>query len=153
MRRIAGEFNQSETTFILRPTLAQADWHLRSFTATRTEVAAIGHNGLGVWWWLAETGRLAKRDTATNFQQIGAGVLPVQVRYNGDRLRSIVIEQSEPAFGAVLENLDPLAMGLSLELDDLRVGKLLPASRLDRRPAFNGSSPQPCSDRSCGSQE
>jgi len=32
LRAIAREFNQSETTFLLRPTAARADWRLRSFT-------------------------------------------------------------------------------------------------------------------------
>ena len=32
-QRIAREFNQSETTFVMPPTRPQADWRLRSFTA------------------------------------------------------------------------------------------------------------------------
>ena len=31
-QRIAREFNQSETTFLLQPTRPDADWRLRSFT-------------------------------------------------------------------------------------------------------------------------
>jgi PhzF family phenazine biosynthesis protein len=58
MQRIAREFNQTETTFVLRPTLAGAEWRLRSFTAVGTEVFGVGHNALGAWWWLAESGRL-----------------------------------------------------------------------------------------------
>lgn len=50
MRRIAGEFNQAETTFILRS--ARADWKLRSFTASGAEVFGAGHNALGAWLWL-----------------------------------------------------------------------------------------------------
>jgi trans-2,3-dihydro-3-hydroxyanthranilate isomerase len=34
MQRIAREFNQSETTFLLPPTNLQANWRLRSFTPT-----------------------------------------------------------------------------------------------------------------------
>jgi PhzF family phenazine biosynthesis protein len=45
MRRIAGEFNQAETTFILHS--ARADRKLRSFTASGAEVFAAGHNALG----------------------------------------------------------------------------------------------------------
>ena len=37
MQRVAGEFNRTETTFVLSPTLAEADWRLRSFTAAGTE--------------------------------------------------------------------------------------------------------------------
>ena len=45
MQRIAGEFNQTETTFVLRPTQEGAAWRLRSFTAVGTEVFGVGHNG------------------------------------------------------------------------------------------------------------
>ena len=38
LQRIAREFNQSETTFLLRPTRPDADWRLRSFTAAGAEV-------------------------------------------------------------------------------------------------------------------
>ena len=40
MRRIAGEFNQAETTFILHS--ARADRKLRSFTASGAEVSVPG---------------------------------------------------------------------------------------------------------------
>jgi PhzF family phenazine biosynthesis protein len=59
MQNIAREFNQSETTFVLPPTRADADWKLRSFTPKGVEVfGAGGHNTLGAWWWLAAAGRL-----------------------------------------------------------------------------------------------
>lgn len=38
MRAIAREFNQSETTFLLRPSLPGATWRLRSFTPIGVEV-------------------------------------------------------------------------------------------------------------------
>lgn len=38
MQRIAREFNQSRTTFLLPPTKPQADWRLRSFTPMGAEV-------------------------------------------------------------------------------------------------------------------
>jgi PhzF family phenazine biosynthesis protein len=50
MRRIVGEFNQAETTFILQSTCA--DRKLRSFTASGAEVFGAGHNALGAWLWL-----------------------------------------------------------------------------------------------------
>lgn len=49
MRRIAREFNQSETTFVLPPTRADATFRLRSFTPTGSEVFGAGHNTLGAW--------------------------------------------------------------------------------------------------------
>src|SRR5271167_1965619 len=79
MRRVAREFNQSETTFLLPPTRAGADWRLRSFTPSGQEVFGAGHNCLGAWWWLAESGRLDLGHSGGKFiQQIGDHLLPVK---------------------------------------------------------------------------
>src|ERR1700685_4372373 len=58
MRTIARAFNQSETTFLLRPSRSDAAWRLRSFTPIGTEVLGAGHNALGAWLWLADRERL-----------------------------------------------------------------------------------------------
>jgi len=73
LQRIAREFNQSETTFVMRATQPTADWLLRSFSTAGVEVfGAGGHNTLGAWWWLAQAGRLAlTHDVTVCHQQIG----------------------------------------------------------------------------------
>src|SRR4051794_2162238 len=58
MKAAAREFNQSETTFVLRPTVPEAKWQLRSFTPTGEEVFGAGHNALGTWVLLATSSRL-----------------------------------------------------------------------------------------------
>ena len=84
MRRIAGEFNQTETTFVLRPTADGAQWRLRSFTAIGTEVFGVGHNALGACWWLAASGRLTlDAPTRTFAQEIDGRGLPVEIRSEG----------------------------------------------------------------------
>src|SRR5688500_9208147 len=55
MRRLALEFNQAETTFILPPSTVAAHYRLRSFTTTGTEVFGAGHNAPGAWWRLGAT--------------------------------------------------------------------------------------------------
>jgi len=76
MRRIAGEFNQPETTFLMKSD--RADWKLRSFTANGSEVFGAGHNALGAWLWLGYQDRLGPLDTPRTFkQEIGNDVLPI----------------------------------------------------------------------------
>jgi trans-2,3-dihydro-3-hydroxyanthranilate isomerase len=120
-QRIAREFNQSETTFVLPPTRPQADWRLRSFTAGGVEVfGAGGHNTLGAWWWLAQAGKLTLSDGATVFhQELGSRVLPVTVLRTGARLESIVMDQEAPIAGRQLGDLDKLAAALGLAAADL----------------------------------
>jgi PhzF family phenazine biosynthesis protein len=120
MRRIAREFNQSETTFLLKPAEGDADWHLRSFTAAGHEVTGAGHNALGAWWWLAVSGRLQLHDGTNAFRQkIGSQVLPLGVVSDGGSVRSIVMQQSAPEFGQTVSDARALADALGLEAEEV----------------------------------
>jgi PhzF family phenazine biosynthesis protein len=117
MRRVAGEFNQAETTFLMRST--RADWKLRSFTASGAEVFGAGHNALGAWLWLGEHGDLGSLVTARTFrQEIGTDILPIElVSINGrvhGRMRQAPLHLSE-----ALEDVAPLAAALRLDQGDI----------------------------------
>lgn len=117
MRRIAGEFNQAETTFLLKST--RADWRLRSFTAAGVEVFGAGHNALGAWLWLAELGKLGPLETARTFhQQIGDDVLPIVVeRIDGrihGRMRQRPLRLLEP-----VRDISALAGALGINSEDI----------------------------------
>jgi PhzF family phenazine biosynthesis protein len=121
MRRIARELNQSETTFLLRPPDAsKADWQLRSFTAAGVEVFGAGHNALGAWWWLAESGSLSLSDERSRFHQlIGNRTLPVEIVSQAGRPLSIGMTQTQPVFGAKVDDGALLARALGLQEKDL----------------------------------
>jgi trans-2,3-dihydro-3-hydroxyanthranilate isomerase len=118
LQAIAREFNSSETTFILPPRQAKADWRLRSFT-TKAEVFGTGHHTLGAWWALAAQGALVLNDTETKFwQEIGESVLPVVIASEGGAPLRVTMTQNEPHFGEKLTDLAGLARALGLELSD-----------------------------------
>jgi PhzF family phenazine biosynthesis protein len=120
MRRIAAEFNHSETTFLLPPTDSRADRRLRSFTRSGAEFFGAGHNALGAWWWLAQSGTIAAAGPSATFrQEIGEHVLPVEVRSDAAGPRAIGMTQSPPSFGATQTDLAPLAAALRLEPAEL----------------------------------
>ncbi|MEO3803071.1 PhzF family phenazine biosynthesis protein [Nonomuraea sp. B1E8] len=119
MRDIAREFNQSETTFLLRPALPGAAWRLRSFTPIGAEVDGAGHNALGAWLWLADQGLTGDEPSRTLMQEIGGDVLPVEVVRRPGRDVRIVMEQSAPVFGPVVEDARRLLAALGLEPGDL----------------------------------
>lgn len=125
-RRIAREFNQSETTFVLPPTRPEADWRLRSFTPIGIEVeGAGGHNTLGAWGWLAEAGRLALAGSATVFhQEIGDRVLPVTVTRDDGQPVHVVMSQDAPVVGREVTALAQLAASLGLNPADLAVDRV-----------------------------
>ncbi len=112
MRSIAVEFNLSETSFVLAPTEASADFRIRSFTPTGDEVFGVGHNALGVWWWLAETGQLGER---TSFvQQLGDELLPVSIGRENGRA-TVSLAQAMPRHIGDVGNLQALAEALGLD--------------------------------------
>ncbi len=127
MQQIAREFNQAETTFLLHARQASADWRLRSFTAAGVEVFGAGHNSLGGWWWLAESGVLKLSDGQNRFtQEIGDRLLPVEIHCEGQRVASVVLTQTPPVYGSRCEDVSALARSLGLEEHDL-MPQLLPA--------------------------
>jgi PhzF family phenazine biosynthesis protein len=85
MRRIAREFNQAETTFLLKSD--RADRKLRSFTASGVEEFGAGHNALGAWLWLGHHGQLGTLVAPQTFrQEIGPDVLPITLEMRDGRL-------------------------------------------------------------------
>jgi len=124
MQRISREFNQSETTFILPATRPGADWRLRSFTPTGAEVFGAGHNALGAWWWLAESGALPLAQRTEFKQEIGERVLPLKITIDSGRPTSVVMTQTSPVPGKSVIELDRLAKALGLSRTDLDYEKL-----------------------------
>lgn len=116
MRAVAAEFNLSETTFILSPTVAGGDFRLRSFTPTGDEVFGAGHNSLGAWWWLANAGALVGGDSF--HQQLGDAVLPVTIERMDEGI-VVGLRQDTPRFVGRLDDAAPLADALGLHTDDL----------------------------------
>jgi trans-2,3-dihydro-3-hydroxyanthranilate isomerase len=125
MRRLAREFNQSETTFLLPPSLARADWRLRCFTPAGQEVFGAGHNALGAWWWLAASGKLDLGATGRQFvQEIGTRTLPVEITCSAGQLVSVGMTQTAPVIGQRYFNSKELTAALGLQDRDIVIDRL-----------------------------
>jgi trans-2,3-dihydro-3-hydroxyanthranilate isomerase len=126
MRRIAREFNQAETTFVLPPTRAEADWRLRSFTPAGKEASGgAGHHTLGAWWWLAESGSLTLGESGASFtQEGGERLLPVRITCESGRLVSVAMSQAAPEFGRVCGDTATLASALNVPASALAIDQL-----------------------------
>jgi trans-2,3-dihydro-3-hydroxyanthranilate isomerase len=117
MRRIAGEFNQAETTFVMRSD--RADFKLRSFTAAGAEVGGAGHNALGAWLWLAEEGKLGPiHGPRLYHQEIGGEILPIELRSEGGRIFGRM-KQSALRLGPPLADIASLTAALGLAPEDV----------------------------------
>jgi PhzF family phenazine biosynthesis protein len=88
MQRLAAWTNLSETTFVLRPTAAGADYRLRIFTP-RSELPFAGHPTVGSAHAVLEAG-LVPADTTRLVQECRAGLLPLRVERDGSGRRIFV---------------------------------------------------------------
>ena len=121
LQDVAREFNYSETTFILPPRQANANWRLRSFTPS-AEVFGAGHNALGAWWVLAEQGQVALTDPFTSlWQELGEKVSPVGVYSKAGKPIRVSMMQAKPSFGDKLADRSALARALGLDSADLEI--------------------------------
>jgi PhzF family phenazine biosynthesis protein len=88
MQRIANWTNLSETTFVLPPTAAAADYRVRIFTP-RQELPFAGHPSVGTAHAMIEAGLAVPRDGALSME-CAAGVLPLRVDGAGATRRIFV---------------------------------------------------------------
>ena len=117
MRRVAREFNQAETTFLMNSD--RADWKLRSFTANGSEVFGAGHNALGAWLWLGFQGRLGPLDKPVTFkQEIGNNVLPITLEKRDGHIIGRMT-QAPLKLGQPLDNTQALETALGLSAGDI----------------------------------
>lgn len=98
MQKIAREMNLSETVFVLPPTEERALRRLRIFTPAR-EIPMAGHPVVGTWNALAREGVVAQPQGGNGWtrihQEIGIGVLPVDVEFKDGEPMKVVMTQGQ----------------------------------------------------------
>ena len=110
MQALAREMNFSESTFILPPETAGTDVRMRIFTPA-TEMPMAGHPTIGATFALAHTGAIRPGLSRFVFG-LGVGPTPVDLEWEGERLRFAWMTQRNPTFGPVL--LGPALFGPAL---------------------------------------
>ena len=103
MRRFARWTNLSETTFILPPTEAGADYRVRIFTPG-LELPFAGHPTLGTCHAWLSAGGTARRDGVIT-QQCAAGLIPVRHTADGLAFAAPPLIRSGPVDEALLEHI------------------------------------------------
>ncbi len=95
MQRVAAWTNLSETTFVQRPTMSEADYRLRIFYP-RGELRFAGHPTIGSAHAVLEAGLVSPRD-GRMVMECGAGNLPLRIEGEGSE-RRIHVEAPEAKF-------------------------------------------------------
>jgi PhzF family phenazine biosynthesis protein len=103
MQRFAHWTNLSETTFVLPPTDAGADYRVRIFTPT-TELPFAGHPTLGTCHAWLERGGVARRDDVI-VQQCDAGLVPIRRTPNGLAFAAPPLLRGGPVEESLIEHV------------------------------------------------
>ena len=128
MQQITRWLNLSETTFLLPPTVADADYHVRIFTLAH-ELPFAGHPTLGTCHaWLEAGGRPKRANEIV--QECGAGL--VKVRRDGDRLAF--------AAPAILRSGEPSEAEIAAAVELLQIDRhaVMDAQWVDNGPGWLG---------------
>ncbi len=119
MQQIANWTNLSETAFVLPPTIQNADYQARIFTPT-AEVPFAGHPTIGTAHALIEAGVINARSEDVLVQQCAAGLVRLQVSYDGAGRRWIAFDMPTPKLSplsaAEVEEIEA-ALGVALVKD------------------------------------
>lgn len=118
MQRIANWTNLSETTFVLPPTQAEADYRVRIFTP-RAELPFAGHPTLGTAHALLEAGKIVARNGQLT-QECTTGLIALTVSTADSGAVQIAFELPSPSFS-------PLSANQVNELEDIIGGAVLRA--------------------------
>ena len=126
MLAIAREMNISETTFVLPPSKAGANYRNRIFTPGG-EIPFAGHPSLGTAYVAAMEGLVPMAEgVVTVHQQIGIGVLPLELHARGGIVDRVVMTQGTPRVEKPFGNVSALAKALGIAARDVTATKLVP---------------------------
>ncbi len=118
LQRIAREMNLSETTFVLPPTVPGATYRMRIFTPQR-EIPFAGHPSIGTAFVLAEEGFFPLQEPVTTVhQEIGIGVLPLELQVKDGRVEWVVMTQGQPKVEEIVD-VEQMAALLGLQPSDI----------------------------------
>ena len=126
MLAIAREMNISETTFVLPPSDPTANYRNRIFTPGG-EIPFAGHPSIGTAYVAAREGLIPLRDgVVVARQEVGVGVLPLELHVRGGLVDRVVMTQGKPRVGKRIQNVRSLANALGIETRDITTTKLWP---------------------------
>jgi trans-2,3-dihydro-3-hydroxyanthranilate isomerase len=120
MQAIAHEMNFSESTFILPAESPDTDVRMRIFTPM-TELPIAGHPTIGSTFALAHAG-VIRSDASRFVFGLGVGPVPVDLEWDGSRLRFAWMTQLNPTFGPPIDARAAVAAAIGLESADLVPG-------------------------------
>jgi trans-2,3-dihydro-3-hydroxyanthranilate isomerase len=131
MHTLTRESNYSECTFVFPPDQAGTDHRVRIFTRNG-EVPFAGHPTIGTAFALASSGAIRAGSAKTTFG-LGVGPTPLDLEWDGSRLKFAWMTQQKPTFGKTVTDNAALAAALGVE------PAALATSRAPAQEVYSGS--------------
>jgi trans-2,3-dihydro-3-hydroxyanthranilate isomerase len=126
MLAITREMNISETTFVLPTKAKGANYRNRIFTPGG-ELPFAGHPSLGTAFVAAEEGIVPKPEgVSTIHQEVGIGVLPLELHVHSGVIGKVVMTQGRPSVGRKIANVNAIARALGVRPQDITATGLRP---------------------------
>src|ERR1700720_4091387 len=119
MQAISSEFNYSETTFVLPPGDPAHDAQVRIFTVNN-ELPFAGHPNIGTAFVLAT--QAARSPARFKFEE-GAGLVPVEILLEGDRVVGAELTAPQPLSKFTQFSAEQAAACISLSAADIRTDR------------------------------
>ncbi len=133
MMSITREMAFSETTFVFPAEVPGASFRVRIFgNNLGREIEVAGHPTIGTAFALAAAGRI-RPGTGEVVFQLGIGPTPLELTWEGDRLKFAWMRQKLPEFGGTIEDVAAVAAALGVGPDDL-TRRISPSSRFRAAP-------------------
>jgi len=127
MQTLTRESNLSECTFVFPPDRAGTDYRVRIFMRNN-EAPFAGHPTIGTAFALAHAG-VIKPGTTRSVFGLGIGPTPIDLEWEGARLRFAWMTQLTPTFGKTVTDSAALAAALGLD-PSATVGRRAPAQEV-----------------------
>ncbi len=124
MLALTREMGFSESTFVFPAETPGADFRVRIFALNvNREIEVAGHPTIGTVFALARRG-LIEPGRRQVVLALGIGPTPVELEWEGSRLKFAWMAQREPEFGGRLTDPAAVAGALGIEADDIRQTRL-----------------------------
>jgi trans-2,3-dihydro-3-hydroxyanthranilate isomerase len=120
MLALTREMRFSETTFVFPPESLGTDFRVRIFALNvNREIEVAGHPTIGTVFALAKRGSIEPGRPRVVLG-LGIGPTPVELQWEGSRLKFAWMEQRAPEFGGTLADPAAVAAALGIGADDIR---------------------------------
>jgi trans-2,3-dihydro-3-hydroxyanthranilate isomerase len=113
MHTLTRESNLSECTFVFPPEQPGTEHRVRIFTRNG-ETPFAGHPTIGTAFALAHAGTI-KGGTARTVFGLGAGPTPIDLEWDGSRLKFAWMTQQKPTFGTAVSDAAAIASAIGVE--------------------------------------